>query len=213
MIFLEKIKLKNPNLPILVFDGDSVLLDWSQGFTDFLKSKGFSTDHYQHILGTTEFIPTEVMTKIDCKVENKKLMSEFADSNFLGDLPTFQEGSKEYIEELSKHYNIVVLSCIGETQEIINKRTDNLINLYGDIFSGIICINYGTSKESYLKALNAKFGVKAFVDDRIGHIQESLKAGVEAILYSRGVENIFKEQNEFMVLECWSEIHKHLYPQ
>jgi hypothetical protein len=211
MKFLSTINLIHPTKPLLVFDADSVLLDWCRGFTSFLNSKGICTKHVKHLLGTTQHIPTPEITQIDCKQINRSLMSEFAGTDWLERLPVFQEEAINYLRELSNEYNIVVLTCIGETDDIVEKRTKNLVDLYGDIFSGIICINYGCSKEDYLKALHDEHGVSAFVDDRLSHINESISAGITPILFSRGVEECNEATNdEYMVMSCWTEINTHL---
>ena len=210
MEFLSTIVLRHIDKPLLVFDADSVLLDWCRGFTWFLQKQGICTKHVEHLLGTTQFIPTEDITKIDCKKTNKELMAAFSDTDSLATLPVFQKESVHYLQELSKHYNIVVLTCIGETDDIVSKRTKNLVDLYGDIFSGIVCINYGTSKESYLDALHKEHGVEAFVDDRLNHINEARSAGIKGILFSRGVEDVVAANDEYTVMNCWTEIHNHL---
>lgn len=211
MDFLKTIKLKRINKPVLVLDGDSVILDWFGGFTSFLNEKGICTKHVEHFHGTTNFIPTEQITGISCKKISQSLMNEFSNTDWLERLPTFQKGTDKHLHELEKHYNIVVLTCIGESEEIKNKRIKNLKSLYGDIFSGIICINYNTSKEKHLSVLQKNFNVKAFIDDRIGHIEEAIRAGVNPILFSRGS----KEEptpEDFLILKCWSEISHHLNP-
>lgn len=213
MNLLQNVILKNPELPVLTFDGDSVLLDWCKSFVSFLNQKGYNTDHISHKIGTTEFIPIEVITKLECKKTNKSLINEYKESDFLSKLEVFQDGAVEVLKELSKHYNIVVLTCIGETDEIVNKRTKNLVDLYGDIFSGIICINYGTSKEKHLSALNEKYNVEAFIDDRIGHIEESIKAGVKAILFTRGIEHKSNSSDQFVAIDCLHKINKYLQAQ
>jgi hypothetical protein len=208
--FLNTIVLRIEGKPMLVLDSDSVLLDWCKGFTSFLKEQGICTAHVEHLMGTTTFIPTPEITKILCKQANKDLMAQFNETDWLTKLPVFQQEAVVHLQDLAKHYNIVVLTCIGETDDIIEKRTQNLIDIYGDIFSGIICINYGTSKELYLEELHKTYGVTTFVDDRLNHINESISAGVTPILFERGVSEPIEKNEEFHVMSCWSQIHKHL---
>ncbi len=202
--------MKLSNKPVLVFDADSVLIDWCFGFFSFLNSIGYCTNHVDHLLGKTEFIPTNEITKIDCKITNKELSKKFADTDWLTRLPLFQEDGHIHLNKLTEKYDIVVLTCIGETEDIISKRKQNLIDLFGDIFLDIICINYGKSKEPYLKELAAKYNVVGFTDDKEAHIEESIQAGVKPLLFSRGVDKCPIQEEKYTVISCLSEVEKHV---
>ena len=192
--------------PVLVFDVDSVLLDWCFGFFSFLREEGYCTRHVDHLLGKTEFIPTNQITKIDCKDTNRQLAKKFSDTDWLTRLPLFQEDGVEHVQSLTDKYDIVVLTCIGETEDIINKRTQNLIEHFGDIFLEIICIDYGKSKEHHLRELSSKYNVVGFTDDKESHLEESIRAGVKPLLFSRGVEVSTEAQEKYTVISCLSEV-------
>jgi hypothetical protein len=192
--------------PVIISDVDSVLLDWFAGFVDFLKSKDICTKHVNQNRGTTIFVPTENITNINCEKTNKLLVKEFSKSNFLKNLKIFQEDSQQHIQELSKEFDFIGLSCISKNKIIKRERTLNLQNIYGDIFLDVICIGYGQSKEQHLKDLNKIHNVYGFVDDRMKHIEESILANVNPILFSRGVDTIICPNDSFRNMHCWGDI-------
>lgn len=196
--------------PVIVTDVDAVLLDWLKGFTLFLNSKDINTDHIQPFIGTTKFIETPLITKIDCEQTNSLLLREFSKSVFLKNLESFQQDSAQHLKELSKDFDFIALSCISKNGKIKKERTLNLQKNYGDIFLDVLCIGYGQSKEPYLAKLKESYNVCAFVDDRMKHIQESISAGVDPILFSRGVDLITPEDKSFVNLNCWSNVKTHI---
>lgn len=193
--------------PIIVTDVDSVKLDWLHGFTKFLNNKGICTKHIEPHLGTTRFIDTKIITQIDCSKTNKQLIAEFGKSGGLEELRAFQEDSVKHIQELHKDVDFVALSCLSTEQDLINQRIKNLEKVYGKIYKDVICIDYGQSKEPELVKLNNQEDVIVFVDDREKHIQESISAGVPAILFERGMDKAtICPNNTFRTESCWGDI-------
>lgn len=193
---------------MIVFDADSVLLDWFLGFVTFLMERNHSTDHVKQFIGTTQFVPIEEMTQVDCEEYNKQLLKEFAKSGHLSNLNHFQENASVILEALSKDYYIAVVTCIGRTDDLIKQRNENLIKRYGDIFERIICLNFGESKEQSLRELNDEFDVVLFIDDRIKHLEEAAAVGITPALMSRGVDVCPIETGNFHVISCLSEIQR-----
>ena len=197
--------------PLIVFDADSVLLDWFRGFVAFLKGKGFCVAHLNQYIGTTQFVPTEVMTKNSCKAFNKNIMAEFAQSGVLSALNMFQKDGNVILSKLAKDYDFAVVTCIGETEDLIRQRKENLTNLYGDIFLDVLCINYGKSKENSLRKLAETRNIVAFVDDREKHLEEALLVGgIQPILMSRGVSVTSETLAKYSVISCLGEVESQI---
>lgn len=195
---------------IIAFDGDSVLVDFFKGLLSFLKTKGHCVKHVEHLIGSTIFVPTEVITKIDCKSYNKQIMKDFANSGFLEKLEIFEKNGFSALTELYSDYHLAVITCIGTTEDIVIQRNTNLVDLYDDIFLKVYCIEYGESKEKYLNELSKIAPVAAFIDDRIKHLEEAQKANVKPLLLSRGDHACLKGSEGFTVINSLSEIKNHL---
>lgn len=194
------------NKPLIVFDADSVLLDWFKGFLQFLKSEGFCVNHVEKYIGTTQFVPIEEITLIHCKKENKKLLDKFAKSGILSKLDCFQHDAVEILKDLNKDYDFAVVTCIGETEDIIQQRKTNLIEKHGNVFVDICCINYGKSKEDSLRSLLKTREIALYIDDRSKHLDEALAVGIRPVLMARGVDVCDSTKLKYNVISCLTEI-------
>lgn len=194
---------------MIAFDADTVLLDWLSGFLYFLEEKGHCVEHVKQYLGTTKFIPTEKITKSKCKEYNKQILKEFAESGVLSQLDYFKEENHTVLTELNKHYEIAVVTCIGRTEQLISQRKQNLINLYGDIFSDILCINFGESKEESLRKLSEEYDIVAYIDDREKHLAEAKNVGIKSILLSSGLDVNYSNDIDFSIVSSLSEIKEY----
>ena len=204
---LKNIKLKLKNKPIIILDCDSVLLDWVTLFMSFLEIRGYCLNHIKNVKGTTKFTHvSEFLKNSDVKVIDA-VIKDFNSGDSLEKLPPFESCTKEVVKELSLNYNLVVLSCLGSEKSEIEKRNKNLLDVFGDVFSGIICIKYGESKENYIKAINQKYDVTTFIDDRYKHIEESLHAGVKPILFFIDGDLYDMERDDFFVINSIKEIN------
>lgn len=202
--------MKTEKKGIIAFDGDSVLVDFFKGFLLFLKTKGHCIKHVEHLIGSTRFVPTEEITKVDCKEYNKQIMKEFAESGFLGNLSPFQIDAVEILNDLHTDHHLAVVTCIGTTDKIIEERERNLKSIHGDVFLEIRCIEYGESKEKHLRELAEIAPVVAFIDDRTKHLEEAKRANVKPLLLSRGEHACLKGAEDFTVISSLSEIRNHI---
>jgi hypothetical protein len=101
----------------------------------------------------------------------------------------------------------VAITCLGIEEDQKTKRTNNLVNHYGEVFTDVICIPVRHSKEEYLKALKQEIHVEFYVDDRIKHLQEAIDCLIKPLLYVRNTE---KPETDIPIVECWSHIEEKL---
>lgn len=196
--------------PVIISDVDSVMLDWVGGFSDFLETKGICNEHLKDFIGKTIFLSIPELTNTDCKDTNRAIFKDFSKSNALKELKAFQTDSVQHVKELADDFDFVALTCISKESRIQRFRKENLVNVYGDIFKDIICIGSGKSKELYIKELAENNKVATFIDDRQEHIIESINAGIQPILFTRGVEKTICDNNTFHTMDCWGDIKQHL---
>lgn len=192
--------------PLLVFDADSVLLDWLGGFLSYLKNRGYCIKHVEKYIGTTSFVPLSEITGSSCKVFNDAIMDDFTKSGYLARLDMFQPNAKDILLKLNKTFDFAVVTCIGETDSLINQRLENLKLRYNDLFVSVTCIDYGKSKEDALRELAKNRNIAGFIDDRIKHLDEAIEVGIKPILMSRGVPLCPSISQKYGVVSCLSEI-------
>lgn len=53
----------------------------------------------------------------------------------------------------NRGYDIVGITACGTHSKVVSARRQNINDLYGDVFSDIICVNHGIDKEPHLKKL------------------------------------------------------------
>lgn len=196
--------------PLLIFDADSVLLDWLAGFLSYLKNNGHCVKHVEKYIGTTSFVPLKEITGSDCSKFNDSIMKDFAESGYLSQLDTFQFDAKSILDELNKRFDFAVVTCIGETEDLISQRNENLQLRYNDAFIDVVCIDYGKSKEDALRKFASEHEVAAFIDDRTKHLDEAIAAGIKPLLMSRGVDVCPTISQKYGVISCLSEIEEHI---
>jgi hypothetical protein len=192
---------------ILVTDVDFVLLDWVVGLKPFFDEKGIQSDHLDQYRGSTYYPNLSELFFNDNEAENIKLMKEFNDSHWIEHLPIFQDDARKHLENISKKTDIYALTCLGDGQEQKMKRTQNLINHYGDIFKDVLCIPVRTSKAPTFKKLLETNDIHCYVDDRENHLAEAVSCNIDTLLFKRNENHAETESN---VVNCWSEIDSYL---
>jgi len=189
--------------PFLAMDADFVLLDWCAGLKPFLAEKGIDNSHIDRYTGSTYYPTLEELFLDSDSDKCIELMKEFNDSKWIEHLPMLQATAKEHLTLLAQEVNIVVLTCLGLGADQAAKRTNNLVELYGDIFEEVICIEVRGSKEEKLIELAKTKNVIGFVDDREKHLKEGVNAGVSPILF---VRNAPMPDTQYHVIDCLSQI-------
>ena len=193
--------------PILATDVDFVLLDWVAGLEPFLKEKGMRHDHIPNYSGSTYYPSLQELFDIKDENKNLEILAEFNKSIHIENLPIFQKEAVEHLRNIQQEYDIVAITCLGTEQDQKEKRTQNLVNHYGDVFDEVVCIPVRTSKQAYLEELMKERHVEFFVDDRIKHLQEAIDANIKPLLY---VRNADRPDTDIPIVECWSHVEQKL---
>lgn len=202
MIKIEKTKF--------VTDVDGVLLCWFSGVKKYLQENNYPEDKIkmmENLVFTTNFINAEDIFGKGNVVDK---INEFNSSEFIRMLPILQKEAIQVLNKISKSHQIIALTCLGTEEHQKIKRTENLINTYGKIFSDVICIGINESKEDYLRDLNKNNMVKAYIDDRYKHVVEAKNAGIEkSILFLRNRSQLSEVEKKYPIsIDCWKKIDK-----
>lgn len=177
--------------PLIVLDVDFVLLDWISGLKPFLKEKGMKFKHIDKFTGSTNYPKlSELFLDVNNETENILLMKEYNNSKWIEFLPAMREDCIKELKSMSSKYDFIALTCLGLKKNQKEKRTNNLKNIYGDIFKEVKCLEVRSSKKHYLKELKLNYNVLGLVDDREIHLNEAIEAGVKPFLYCQNNNNI-----------------------
>lgn len=199
-------------LATIVTDIDSVLLDWVSQLPHFLVSKGLSPDQAIHCYVNKTYCESLTqLFSVNCEQQAFNLFTEYNESEHMRLLDPYKLSEIKHVVELSKHFNFVGLTCIGESLITKEYRMACLNTWYSNIFLDLFNIPFNTSKESYFKQIEDMYGeIALFIDDRDKHVKEGLSAGVDSFAYSdiNFNEPIDLSLNRF---NSWLDVKKYLY--
>lgn len=190
----------------ILTDVDGVLLNFVKGFAEFLKSKSLFKEELDSEIQGNKYFDLKDLIILDCPIECESLINEFYSSEYVGQLKEQQEGLRNIIKSLSNEFNLICITCIGTSDHLKEQRRINLINVFGDHFEEIHCINLNDSKEEFIFDLSKRYNVFTYIDDRLKHINESINAGIKPILFTQGHKHT-ENSDDFHIMDCWHQIH------
>ena len=188
--------------PFLV-DVDGVLLSFSGGFVPWVK-KNYSDLDLD-------------LSKYDFGLDSDthlKLVETFNQSEEFGQLEPWKDAQK-YLLKLHEDFSmslIAITSCIPTydynfitaSSVIQTRRVENLKNVFGDIFSEVLCVQMHGSKAKYLERFPNSF----YVEDSIKHCIEAKKYGITPFLMSHSANvNIDAKEHDVTRIENWKEFY------
>lgn len=186
---------------IILTDADGVLVNWLARFDQFMEESG-----YKLIPGTENFYSMTNRYGIT-DIEAYDLIKAYNRGHFLTELTAYAD-SLEYIPKLADHgFRFVVITSISSHPDAIKYRTQNLKNLFGDIFIEIICLETASPKDHILKLWE---GSEFFwIEDHIGNAEVGHILGLKSLLIQQK-HNSHYETEHFKIVgpnEPWKEIY------
>jgi len=191
------------NKPKLILtDVDGVLCNWNDAFEKFAISKGFArlpnTDQHYN-LGM----------RFDAPSNNTmhKLVVEFNDSAEIATLEALP-GAVKYVEKLVKEgFRFIAITSLSDAPEALKYRTQNLHNLFGNVFDEIICLKIGSAKGHVLERW-ADSGL-FWIEDHFMNAEAGYEVGLKPILVDTPYNAHFKTDlfSRTSMRDPWREIH------
>jgi FMN phosphatase YigB (HAD superfamily) len=158
----------------ILTDADGVLLVWNEAFDVFMKRKGLP-----RITGTENSYNLTDRYGITYQ-ESVDFVKDFNEGEYMRDLLPLSD-SVEYVQKLvALDFRFTVITSISDNPISKIYRTENLINLFGDIFDDVICLETGASKTAAL----AKFGGTGlfWIEDHFKNAEAGYEVGLKSIL-------------------------------
>lgn len=181
---------------LIITDIDECVLEWRPSFIDYVIKNGYPTKGEYNHFNIEEWldIPSE---------EIDELLTEFNSSEMFGNLNVGYK-SNIFIPLLHEMgYEFIALTSCGSIPEISDKRKDNIKSIFGDVFKDIICIDFGVSKDDYLKELPHD---SIWVEDRIINSKYGLKYNHKCFLIDQ-IHNQNCDDKLISRVNDWEEIY------
>lgn len=191
----------------VIFDADRVLVDWFSQIRNYAIENNLQHEHLDELLKEQRFIKPSELFQVD---EVKALLhfKKYNNSDLIRELNYQQKEAITHVRNISKNAELLVLSCLGVdgvTEKQVKNRKENIQEIYGNVFSDFIIINFGESKEDYLREIKPIM----FVDDAEKHIIEGQNAGIQLNILYRHNEDLKKyKEKGFNAVNCFSQIEQ-----
>jgi FMN phosphatase YigB (HAD superfamily) len=186
---------------LILTDCDGCLVDWNKGFEAFMEMKKHpkvpNTDHDYSMAIRHNMSHKDV----------HKYIKEFNESPYIADLEPFAD-SVEYVERLvGKGFKFIVVTSISNAPQAKYYRTKNLINLFGDVFDEIHCLEMGISKAAELE----KWSDTGYfwIEDHMRQAEAGFEAGLKTVLISHPYNSHYETDlfPKVSFKQPWKEIY------
>jgi FMN phosphatase YigB (HAD superfamily) len=187
---------------IILTDADGVLINWNDGFDTYMTAKGFprvpDTD--------TEYsIAKRHNVSMHQATES---VTEFNKSSHIVFLKPFADSVENVIKLANLGFRFIVVTSISDHPDAHEYRTENLKNIFGDVFDEINCIEQGASKASILTRWA---GTGYFwIEDHMRQAEAGHEVGLNTVLINHPY-NTHYETDLFPRVSFetpWAEIYK-----
>jgi FMN phosphatase YigB (HAD superfamily) len=183
----------------LVVDVDDTILQWKEGFFEFIEAKGWYRD--PNSACDSWDIWTWICDSNNVQVSKELVLELIIEFNSYPRVLKPISGSKSYLELLwSEGITIIALTSFGSCPVQTKFRKEYLNVVFDEIFSDVIVLPLGACKKEALKLLEPDY----FVEDNKAHAQVGCELGIKTFLlnttYNQGCE-------KSVYVESWGEIY------
>lgn len=189
----------------LVTDCDGVLLQWLTHVPDFVEELGLDTSHLRDCMKGNQFIPFFDLFAAKNEKEAFERLEAYQESDYLKRLPIMEDGAEKAISNLSKEYEIIVVTSFSENPKAQRNRAENLELRYGNAISDLICLPQAADKTEVLKDLAKSRDVKIWLDDQIKHVHHGINAGIDSYQYTHGMD-CGRNTGEVKEIDSWKKV-------
>lgn len=186
----------------MLVDADGVLLNWKQGFADYIESRG-----YMHSGNAEESYWLEDNYHNMTKKDADALVGNFNTSTAMKSLPPLRD-AVHYINKLHVEHNYVFhcITSVGSAPETHTMRMENINSLFVDTaFERVVCLGLGEKKDKIL-AEYASAGL-LWIEDSYPNALDGLKHGLKPLLMHHDY-NANKHHPDIVRVNNWEEIYK-----
>lgn len=188
---------KSESEKVILVDADGVLVNWIDGFHDWMKTNGYELkDRSNYDIAEGYGISGQ---------DAGRLAQEYCDSDVIQKLKPMKD-SLEYVQKFKDEgYKFYCITSISDDVASKCRRITNLCKLFGgDAFLGIECLGCGADKDKELA--NWKNSNFFWIEDHIKNADIGLKLGLRPILLNQPYNE--GEEVPYPRAETWKDIYE-----
>jgi len=118
-----------------------------------------------------------------------EILAEFAASWQFGALDPLPGASRVLTKLAQEGYDIFCITACSREPQVEALRRANMYHCFGNIFQEIFFVEFGESKDKYLKQIALTHDIHAFVDDKYANLEDAEKAGIERCIMIKQPHN------------------------
>lgn len=159
---------------VILTDCDGVLLKWDTAFEEFITAKG-----HPRVPNTDTEYSMALRHNITIR-QAQDYIQEFNESPKIADLDPFADCVEHVAKLAEQGFKFIAVTSISDHPLAKINRTENLKNLFGDIFEDVVCLAMGASKAHVLMQW-ADTGY-FWIEDHQRQAEAGHEAGLKTIL-------------------------------
>lgn len=181
---------------LILVDCDGVLVDWNEGFMEFMKHYDFKElqDNSYSMRERYGFNAAQEYNYVDM----------YCRSEFIAKLKPMKN-SLEVVNRLAKRgYEFVAITSIGTDPQTYEHRKHNLETYFPGVFKQIFCIPAGSNKSYILRAFQNMSDI--WVEDHVDNAEDGTDLGFNSFLltHSYNRDSITKANR----VDSWRDIER-----
>jgi len=191
----------------LLVDCDGVLLNWLAGFMRHAReNSGRNLDP----AGPNSFnLRDWLQAESDQQVQDMIMDFNMGACGSFGRLPAL-DGAVDALQAVHKAgRGIHVITACSNTPDVVQMRRQNLLEVFGDIFSSLLCVDLHEGKGSHL----ARFQGGIWVEDNYQNAIDGAREGHQAFVLRAPYNKIHEEddhEHPVIFVDRWADIIPHL---
>lgn len=121
--------------------------------------------------------------------QDTEILEEFASSWQFGALDPLPGASRVLTKLVQEGYDIYCITACSKSPQVEALRRANMYHCFGNIFKDIFFVDFGESKDKYLKQIEQTHDIHAFVDDKYANLQDAQNAGIDRCIMIKQPHN------------------------
>lgn len=187
---------------IILTDVDGVLLNWRIAFISWMKQRGYNINH------TNDYDLSNCFGYAHDPDHIYDLIKQFNESANIGFLEPFRD-SVYYVKKLYYSHDCIfhAISSMGVNPYAHTLRRQNLINIFGNVFSDVTILDCGADKS---KVLEQYKGTNCFwLEDHIKNANDGCKFDIKSYLFNHTYNTIFENpaDEKFIRINSWKDFY------
>jgi len=162
---------------VILTDVDGVLLNWQAAFDTWMM-----LEHGKFATGNERAYQQDTRYELS-PVEIKKYIRQFNGSANIGYLPPLFDAVKSVKKLYEEYgYKFLVITSLSLNPYAQKLRTQNLENIFGDVFEGFVYLDTGADKTEALDCYSQLYPGAYWIEDKVANAIDGREVGLKSLL-------------------------------